>query len=136
MITKSPRETKQRNAIRKAFEETGRPLSPREVLDIASSDVPNLGIATVYRNIKAMVETGDLMQVELPGQPPRYDLPKSERQPLMLCEKTNRVFFADNNKISLNIPKIDGFDVKGYQIILYGESEDGAEKKLASSVAN
>lgn len=136
MITKSPRETKQRNAIRKAFEETGRPLSPREVLDIASSDVPNLGIATVYRNIKAMVETGDLMQVELPGQPPRYDLPKAERQPLMLCEKTNRVFFADNNKISLNIPKIDGFDVKGYQIILYGESEDGAEKKLASSVAN
>ena len=41
----------------------------------ASLEVPNLGIATVYRNIKTMVDQQELVPIELPGQPARYTLP-------------------------------------------------------------
>jgi Fe2+ or Zn2+ uptake regulation protein len=67
---KAERSTRQRAAIREAIEQAGRPLLAQEVLDLACLHVPRLGIATVYRNIKAMVEEGAIKQVLLPGEPP------------------------------------------------------------------
>ena len=69
------RDTKQRAAISDAFKNAGfRILSVAEVLEIASAKVPNLGIATVYRNIGAMIDAGTISPVVLPGQPNRYAL--------------------------------------------------------------
>lgn len=62
------RNTKQKGAIRSAFVETDRPLSPEEVLSYAQRGVPDLSIATVYRNLKTMVEEGWLLPVPLPGK--------------------------------------------------------------------
>lgn len=120
----NPRETKQRHAIRKAFETANRPLGPKEVLDIASQEVGNLGIATVYRNIKTMVDQGALETINLPGEPPRYDLPrtKTEHSSLIMCKKTNRVFHGNQN-VQIELPKIPGFNIQNYQIIFYGESD-------------
>ena len=61
------RNTRQRQAIRRIFEEVDRPLSPQEVLPAAQSYVPGLGIATVYRNLKALVTDGWLESVALPA---------------------------------------------------------------------
>lgn len=69
------RDTKQRSAIRDAFKNAGnRLLSPKEVTAIASEQKPNLGIATVYRNIKTMLANGEIKAVMLPGQADRYAL--------------------------------------------------------------
>ena len=48
------KKTRQRDAIRAAFEAAGRPLSTEEVLDSAQQQVEGLGIATVYRNIRPL----------------------------------------------------------------------------------
>lgn len=48
-------------------------MTPREVLDEARGNVPNMGIATVYRTVKALVEEGWLSPVEMLGQPQRYE---------------------------------------------------------------
>lgn len=123
--TKKLRSTKQRDAIKKAFEEADRPLGPQEVLEIAGKMVNKLGIATVYRNIKTMLEQNELEAVELPGQPSRYDLPrkKEANTSLLMCEKTNRVFYG-NADLKIDLPKIPGFNVKNYQVIIYGESQE------------
>jgi hypothetical protein len=63
------RNTRQRSAIRHAIAQANRPLLPLEVLDAAQQDVPGLGIATVYRNLKLLVEEGELQAVNLPGRP-------------------------------------------------------------------
>src|ERR1700679_4178460 len=68
------RNTKQKDAIRAAFVETGRPLSPEEVLSCAQRNVADLSIATVYRNLKIMVEEKCLTVVQLPGEPSRYEM--------------------------------------------------------------
>ena len=64
------RNTKQKDAIRAALVETGRPLSPEEVLSYAQRSVMDLSIATVYRNLKIMVEEKWLTAVQLPGELP------------------------------------------------------------------
>lgn len=67
------RDTKQRDAIRSALKNAGNSiLSPMEILAIAQKEIPNLGIATVYRNIKGMVINGEVQAVTLPGQADRY----------------------------------------------------------------
>ncbi len=32
-----------------------------------------MGMATVYRNLKALVEAGQLVPVQISGEPPRYE---------------------------------------------------------------
>jgi Fur family ferric uptake transcriptional regulator len=135
MHNKMPRETKQRNAIRRVFDTQGRPLSPKEVLDVASQEVPNLGIATVYRNINEMIRRGTLAVVEIPGQSPRYTLAEkakeTENQSLLVCKNTNRVFHGSKDQFRLDLPQIPGFEITGYQVIVYGNST--AEGTMASA---
>mgnify|MGYP000380226949 CR=1 FL=1 len=67
------RRTRQRDAIRATFAEAARPLAVQEAHLLALKTVPGLGIATVYRNIKALLDEGFLAVVELPGEPARYE---------------------------------------------------------------
>jgi Fur family transcriptional regulator, ferric uptake regulator len=50
--------TRQKSAIRAAFLEASRPLSPDEVLQAAQRLHRGLGKATVYRNIQSLMEEG------------------------------------------------------------------------------
>lgn len=80
------RDTKQRAAIRRAIDNAGRPLSVTEILAEASKDVPNLGIATVYRNLKGMTARGEVSPIHGVGIPPCYASPKVAD----LCADTDR----------------------------------------------
>jgi Fe2+ or Zn2+ uptake regulation protein len=68
------RNTRQRTAIRDAIAVADRPLLPQEVLDAAQAASPGLGIATVYRNLKALLDEGEVCAVQLPGENPRYEI--------------------------------------------------------------
>ena len=81
----STRNTRQKDAIRAAFVETNRPLSPDEVLSYAKRSVDDLSIATVYRNLKIMVEEGWLIAVLIPGESPRYEVAGKEHHHHFLC---------------------------------------------------
>jgi hypothetical protein len=54
------RSTRQRSAIRSAIDAAGRPLSPQEVLDAAQAEVPGLSQATVYRNLKLLLDAAEV----------------------------------------------------------------------------
>jgi Fe2+ or Zn2+ uptake regulation protein len=75
-MNKTNRETKQRAAIKAALDKAGRPLNVNEILTEAQGIVPNLGIATVYRNVKTMVERGEIKPVNGMGIPPCYAIPE------------------------------------------------------------
>ena len=89
---KAERSTRQRAAIRDAIEQAGRPLLAQEVLELAGLHVPRLGIATVYRNIKAMVEEGAIKQVLLPGENPRFELAGHAHHHHFQCYTCQKVF--------------------------------------------
>ncbi len=118
---KSKRDTRQREAISKAFENSGRPLSPKELLEIASQWVPNIGIATIYRNIKIMVNEESLVSIPIPAGPPRYYLPGRSYKAIFICEKTDRTFFLDDAHISFSTPEsVDGLQIKSASLFYHG----------------
>lgn len=118
------RSTRQRTAIRDAIAVAGRPLLPQEVLDAAQSQVPGLGIATVYRNLKALALDGELRSVELPGENPRYELVGHGHHHHFQCNQCQRVFdvYACPGDLGRLAPQ--GFTVEDHELTLYGKCGD------------
>jgi Fur family transcriptional regulator, ferric uptake regulator len=113
------RKTRQRDSIQAVFLQAGRPLSAREVLEAAVSVAPGLGIATVYRAIKALVEEAWLEVVELPGEPPRYEPAGKEHHDHFRCRKCTRVYEVDECPVvEARLPS--GFVLEGHAAILSG----------------
>ena len=118
------RRTRQRDAIWRAFETADRPLSPQEVLAMAQTDVPGLGIATVYRALSELAQAGRLALVELPGDGVRYEAHGKGHHHHFLCRKCDRVFDFEScpGKLDLGGPR--GFVTESHEIILHGLCAD------------
>ncbi len=114
------RQTPQREAIRSLFTQEGDPLSPQEILDQASELVPKLGIATVYRTIRALEELGEIIPVELPGEPARYELAGKDHHHHFICERCGRAFDIDACPGDLSQMTPPGFTLRRHDITLYG----------------
>jgi Fur family ferric uptake transcriptional regulator len=117
------RDTRQRRAIREAFEAFGHPLSPREVLEFAQQGVPGLGIATVYRNVKALQDEGWLVPVELPGEPPRYEVAGKGHHHHFHCRICDRVYEVEGCPGNIQAITPDGFQLERHEFVLYGLCE-------------
>lgn len=118
------RDTRQRTAILRAFAEAQRPLGPKEVLERASREVPRLGIATVYRTIKSLLEEHSLQTVEIPGGTARYQLPQPHRTHLFICEATDRVYAISPDLSGLPLQLPPGFSLREAQLICYGRGPE------------
>ena len=67
------RQTRQKQAVMQAIETSGRSLNAAEIWSLAQLEVPSLNLSTVYRQIKALHDDENIVRVDLPGQPPRYE---------------------------------------------------------------
>jgi Fur family ferric uptake transcriptional regulator len=120
------RNTRQRSAIREAIAQADRPLLPQEVLDAAQQAVPGLGIATVYRNLKMLVEEGALQPVNLPGENPRFELVGHRHHHHFQCRQCQRVFDVHACPGDLGGLAPQGFTVEDHDLTLYGRCKDCA----------
>lgn len=118
------RNTRQRTAIREAISQAGRPLSPHEVLDAAQAAVPGLSIATVYRNLRALLDEGELRPVVLPGENPRYELAGSPHHHHFQCLACQRVFEVHACPGDLAALAPPGFHVDDHDLTLYGRCRE------------
>lgn len=118
------RSTVQRTAIRDALKCAGRPLLAQEVLDIACASVPRIGIATIYRNLKTMVDEGLLRQVILPGENPRFELSGHGHHHHFQCNKCQKVFDIHSCPANLASLAPKGFRVEDHDLTLYGLCKD------------
>lgn len=65
--------TKQRAAILQAMQESHQHLNAEEIFNRAKQILPSLALGTVYRNLNAMCEEGEIFRIPVPGQPDHYD---------------------------------------------------------------
>lgn len=114
------RKTRQRDAIWFALERASRPLGPREVLEQAQREVPRLGIATVYRNIKALVAQAKLRVVELPGVPDRYEVAGKDHHHHFHCRVCDGVFEVETCNDDFDRVTPAGFHLERHEVTLYG----------------
>lgn len=98
MNKKIERDTKQRTAINAVMDAAQRPLNVKEIHEEAGRKVPNLGIATVYRNLKAMLAESTVAPVEGVSIPPCYARP-------MLASACNEAeLFQEGSSLYLTAP--------------------------------
>ena len=114
------RNTRQREAIRQVFKDSDHPLGPEEVLERAQDLVPGMGIATVYRNVKRLSETGWLAPVELPGTSLRYELAARPHHHHFVCRACDRAFDVQACPPRVEELAPGGFVVETHEVILYG----------------
>jgi Fur family ferric uptake transcriptional regulator len=113
------RNTRQKRAIRDAFEENGRPLSTAEVHAAAARRSPGLGIATVYRAIKTLLDEGWLTVVEIPGQGPFYEIAGKAHHHHFACEECAAIYELEEcHDVKTSLPR--GFRARGHDVIVYG----------------
>lgn len=114
------RETQQRDAIRQALVDAGRPLSVNEVLASAQGEVARLGIATVYRNLKALQSEGHVVRVDLPGQAPRWEASCQSHHHHFLCRTCGRLYEVDGCPEGIESLLPQGYTLERHDILLRG----------------
>jgi Fur family ferric uptake transcriptional regulator len=100
-------------------------------LAAAKREVPGLGIATVYRNLKALVQEGELKPVNLPGENPRFEVVGHHHHHHFQCRQCQRVFdvHACPGDLSRLAPR--GFTVEDHDLTLYGRCGDCVQAEQA-----
>ena len=113
------RKTKQREVIAACFSREQRPLTATEVHALASKDCPSLSIATVYRAVKALLESGVLVQVVIGGAT-RYELADKARHHHFHCQECDRAFCLEACPIHGKGLAPKGFTVRDLDVVVLG----------------
>jgi Fur family ferric uptake transcriptional regulator len=122
------RSTAQRRAIREALEKAARPLSPAEVLR-GARPIARLGIATVYRTLKSMLEDGSIVAVQLPGEAARYELAGKDHHHHFVCRICKRAFEIEGCAHALAAAVPRGFRVERHEVVLYGRCAECSKRR-------
>lgn len=114
------RNTRQREVIRDVLVKAGRPLSTPQIFAEARRALPKLGIATVYRTIKGLLEQGAIVSVHLPGDNPYYEQAGLHHHHHFRCRTCDRVFELHGCPPGLGKLAPPGFTVEKHEITLHG----------------
>lgn len=120
----SRKSTRQRSAIQTVLAGVERPLLPAEILAMAQESIPELGLATIYRNLKLLLESGDIQSVDLPGESPRYELAHRGHHHHFSCRACERVFDIPGCLSGIDSFAPTGFTVQHHEVTLYGICAD------------
>jgi len=115
------RVTQQGNVIRGILEKSGRPLSPQEIYGMARRKISGLGIATVYRNLKSLQADGLIAAVELPGQPPRWEVAPQNHHHHFLCNSCDKLYEIPACTEDLRQLLPEGYILQEHDILLRGK---------------
>jgi Fur family ferric uptake transcriptional regulator len=118
------RNTRQRKAIQQCLEDAGRPLAPQEILEHAQGLVPGMGLATVYRNIKSMLEAGEIATVSLPGGGDRYEVAGHGHHHHFHCRACDKVYEVHACPGDMQKLTPEGFVLESHELTLYGTCSD------------
>jgi Fur family ferric uptake transcriptional regulator len=94
------------------------------VLEAAQAVVPALSLATVYRNLKQLLDAGEISTVALPGSSPRYEAAVHDHHHHFQCERCQKVFDVHACPGDLDALAPPGFIVERHELTLYGRCPD------------
>ena len=125
------RSTRQRDAIKSVIDSAQRPLSPQEILDDAKIHVAGIGMATIYRNLKSLVESNSLVVVTLPGESARYESAGHTHHHHFHCTGCDKVFDVHQCPGKMLDLAPSGFTVERHELTLYGKCDAcGSSQRL------
>jgi len=112
-------------------------MTPAEIWTVARTLSPGLGIATVYRALRILMDMGAVEVVEIPGAPPHYERKHPQHHHHFLCEVCQKVFEIEACTSGIDQLAPAGYTVKRHSLTLYGVCADAqcANKPATQQVA-
>lgn len=98
-------------------------MTPNEVLEKAARLVPGLGIATVYRCLRDLAQEGEVVTVEIPGMPPRYEMAHHGHHHHFQCRSCDRLFDIPGCPSDLANLAPPGFELDDHSVTLFGRCQ-------------
>ena len=114
------RKTSQRAAIEQVFCQLDRPLGIEEILETRRMAVESLNQATVYRNVKLLLENGWLKQVCHPSLGTLYERTGKGHHHHFHCRVCNRVYDLPGCALNEREAAPSGFLVEDHECFLFG----------------
>jgi Fur family ferric uptake transcriptional regulator len=114
------RKTVQRDAIKEAFLLINRPLRVDEILRIGRKRVKSLNQATVYRNLKRLVENGWLRVIHHPDLGVFYETAEKGHHHHFHCHACDRLFEVPGCALNERGATPTGFITERHEVFLFG----------------
>ena len=114
------RKTNQRSAIQEVFEKIDRPLAISEILQAGREAVQSLNEATVYRNLKILVEKGWLKKINSPELGTLYERAGKEHHHHFQCRACDRLFEISGCAFNEDSSTPPGFVTESHEVYLFG----------------
>jgi len=116
------RKTKQREAILKVLRGTISHPAADRIYNEVRKEIPNISLGTVYRNLKLLRESGEILEIDLGSTFSRFDGNPTNHYHFR-CEKCRRVFDIDepvDEKINQRIARKTGFKISHHWLEFRG----------------
>lgn len=114
------RTTTQRKAIEQVFRKYERPLSVNEVLTYGRRVVASLNQATVYRNLKILVDDQWLKRIFHPSLGTLYERTGKGHHHHFHCRECNRAFELPGCALREEDAAPEGYIVEDHDVFLFG----------------
>lgn len=111
--------SKQRDMILEYLQGTKAHPTPEHIFDDLRSDHPELGIATVYRNLKMLHSQGLIKKLNVGEGADRYDADITNHYHF-LCECCGNVSDLYEDDLDIKFKKEKGMKIKGHELYVYG----------------
>lgn len=128
--------SEKRNAILSALKNTTSHPSAEWIFEKVKEDCPGIGIATVYRNLKILLEQNQIFKVDVGDGLDHYDAQIEIPHDHTYCTVCGAIGDIEASSVS-GFEKIakDEFSVEAYSLVLYGKcrkckQEEALEKKV------
>ena len=89
---------------------------------VIRTDLPSVSLATVYRNLNQLVDTGQIARVSIPGCADRFD-PVTDGHTHLVCTGCGTVVDVPRDalpNISASVQQATGCAVERFDLVFYG----------------
>jgi len=122
-MRKMQKKSKQREGILQVLSVKNFHPTADDIFEAMKRDFPNLGIATVYRNLDLLTGHGKIVKIDVPGDSAHYDGNVEEHYHIICtkCGTIEDVWIDLDLEEHINLKKaIPGYKITGYRIAFRG----------------
>lgn len=127
------RKSRQRDEIKRLLSKKNFHPTIEELYGLARQNIPQLGIATIYRNVEKMLKNSEIVRIEVPGGAARFD-GNTEKHYHFRCEVCGSVedvwLDLDIERRIMEAPELSGCQVDDHTLEFTGKCAACREQGL------